>query len=113
MVSNAETIWCTTIYNGLGNNKFDFISELFYIYGFEEKSLLQIDFFSTFVLLISTHEILGMSDSAALKFNYSDSFVLSTTLIYKNECYLYEYNVDIKPTTFEICLIQMPTQSDL
>ena len=31
-----------------------------------------------------------------LKFNYSVSFIFSTTLIYKNECNEYEYNVDIK-----------------
>ena len=36
-----------------------------------------------FSLIISTHEILRMSESTVLKFNYSDSFVLSTTLIYK------------------------------
>ena len=34
-------------------------------------------------LLISTYEILSMSESTILQFNYSDSFVLSTTLIHK------------------------------
>ena len=36
-----------------------------------------------FELLISTLEILGMSEAIVLKFNYSDSFVLTTMLIYK------------------------------
>ena len=37
-----------------------------------------------FSLLISTRVILSMSDPTVLKFNYSDSFELSSTLIYKN-----------------------------
>ena len=36
-----------------------------------------------FWLLIRTHKILSMKKSTVLKFNYSDSFVLITTLIYK------------------------------
>ena len=36
-----------------------------------------------FSLLISTHAILSITESTVLKFNYSDSFVLSSTLIYK------------------------------
>ena len=36
-----------------------------------------------FFLLISTHEILSVNESTVLKFNYSDSFVFTTTLIYK------------------------------
>ena len=36
-----------------------------------------------FSLLITTHEILSISESTVLKFHYSDSFVLTTTLIYK------------------------------
>ena len=35
-----------------------------------------------FSLLISTHEMLSMSKSTVSKFNYSDSFVLTTILIY-------------------------------
>ena len=42
-------------------------------------ALVSIDF----PLLISTHEILNISESTVLKFNHSDSFVYSTTLIYK------------------------------
>ena len=58
-----------------------------------------------------------MSESTVLKFKYSDSFVLSTTLIYKYEHNKYEYNeydynVDIELIPFEICLIHMPTHSD-
>ena len=67
---------------------------------------------SFFSLLISTHVILSMSESTILKFNYSDSFVLTTTLIYKYEYNEYEYNVDVEPIPFEICLIYMPTHSD-
>ena len=33
--------------------------------------------------LISTHKILSMSQSTELKFNYSDSFVLTTAFIYE------------------------------
>ena len=36
-----------------------------------------------FSLLISTHVILSISESTVLKFNYSDSFTRTTTLIYK------------------------------
>ena len=36
-----------------------------------------------FSLLVSSHEILSMIESTALKSNYSDSFVLKSTLIYK------------------------------
>ena len=36
-----------------------------------------------FLLIVSTHEILSMSGSTVLKFNYSDSFVPTTTWIYK------------------------------
>ena len=36
-----------------------------------------------FSLLKSTHDILSKSESPVLKSNYSDSFVLSSTLIYK------------------------------
>ena len=36
-----------------------------------------------FSLLISIHEILDTCESTILKFNYFDSFVLTTTLIYK------------------------------
>ena len=36
-----------------------------------------------FSLLISTHEILSISESAVMKFNYFDSFIHTTTLIYK------------------------------
>ena len=35
-----------------------------------------------FLLIISIHEILSTSALTVLKFNYSDSFVLTTTLIY-------------------------------
>ena len=35
------------------------------------------------LLLISTHVILSMSESTVLKFNYSDTFVLSSTLLFK------------------------------
>ena len=49
---------------------------------------------------------------------YSDSFVLSTTLIYKYEYNEYEYNeyeynIDIELIPFEICLIHKPTHSDV
>ena len=60
-----------------------------------------------FSLLVSIHEILNTSESTILKFNYSDPFVLYTTLIYK-----YEYNIDIELMPFEICLIHMPTHLD-
>ena len=62
-----------------------------------------------FSLFISTHEILTTNKSTILKFNNSDLFVLSTTLIYKHE---YVCNVDIELIPFEICLIDMTTYSD-
>ena len=40
---------------------------------------------------------------------YSDSFILTTTLIYKNTGYNeYAYNFDIKLIPFETCLIHKP-----
>ena len=66
---------------------------------------------SFFSLLISTHEIFNTSDSTMLKFNYSAAFVPNTTLIYKYEYNEYEYNVDIKLITFEICLIHTLSDS--
>ena len=45
-----------------------------------EPEIINQSFFSLF---ISTYEILTKSESTVLKFNYSDSFVLSSTLIYK------------------------------
>ena len=35
-------------------------------------------------ILISAHKMLKISESTILKFNHSDYFVLSTTLIYKH-----------------------------
>ena len=59
--------------------------------------------------MVKLHHI---SESTIWKFNYSDSFVLSATLIYKCECNKYEYNVNIELIPYEICLIHMPTHSD-
>ena len=42
---------------------------------------------------------------------YSDSFILTTTLIYKYRLQ-WVYNVDIKHIRFEIGLIHKPTHSD-
>ena len=53
-----------------------------------------------------------MNESIVQKFNYSDSYVLTPTLIYKYEYNEYEYNADIKLIPFEVCLIHKPTHSD-
>ena len=58
----------------------------------------------------ATHKhswILNINESTILKFNHSDSFVLTTTLIYKNEYNEYEYNVDIEHSKYVwfICLL--------
>ena len=51
-----------------------------------------------------------MNESTVLKFNYTDSFLHTTTLTVCND-YEYEYNVAIKLITFKICLIHSVIQS--
>ena len=55
-------------------------------------------------LLISTHKILNTNESTTLKFNYSDLFVLSTTLIYKLNTTLTSNSYHSKYVWF-ICLL--------
>ena len=62
-----------------------------------------------FSLLISTHEIFSMSESIVLKFNYSDSIVLSTTFFYKHrlQCVWIQCSLHSKYVWFICQLIQI------
>ena len=67
-----------------------------------------------FLLLISTYEILNISESIILKFNYSaliHSYSLQHWFI-STDCNEYAYNVDIKLIPFAMCLIHKFTHSD-
>ena len=63
-----------------------------------------------FSLLISTHEILIISEATILKFIFHTHYNVD---VISTGCNVYAYNIDIKLIPFEICLIHKPTHLDL
>ena len=65
------------------NNKYDDVGFVSYVRITNDSYMNQRSAMNRSTLLISTPVILSLTESIALKFNCSDSFVLSPTLYYK------------------------------